>query len=122
MVSLIRTLEQAEAGSRELDRAICIHLFPDAITRAETFDHEGVTRAIPRWTLSVDAALTLIPEGAEYEIAFYPSSPFVHGKHRCMCVLWPTQPPRQVSQFASTLPLAICIAALRSRVADNGEG
>ena len=54
--ALIADLEEAEAGSRELDFQVAATLWPG---------REGYTTTKPgSYTTSLDAALTLVPEGA----------------------------------------------------------
>lgn len=72
----------------------------------------------PAYTSSIDAALTLVPEGFEpHRIAF------PHGKGRTFCfeIFPPSDDPAwskgSICERGNTAPLAICIAALRARVA-----
>ena len=99
--SLIATLEAATEGSAELDRAIC-----RAISGDETQWH--------KYTRSLDAAMTLVPEGwfalidtrGRADVRY---APIDQSGYR-----------REVAD-AATPALALCIAALRARLAIDGK-
>jgi hypothetical protein len=101
--TLISRLEAALAGSRELDLSICI-----AIKRA-------VSHAIgpPSYTFSMDSAITLIPEGLDWEIVFArdtiakPAEAFIYLKPFMEC-----GDNDRTFGSSQTPPLALCIAAL----------
>lgn len=92
MEALIAELESAEKGSRELDVKIGMAL--------------GKT---PEWySESLDAALTLVPEGRASAILIYESG-------RASAAIG--EPPQFGDHEAPTPALALCIAALRARQA-----
>jgi hypothetical protein len=63
----------------------------------------------------LDAALTLVPEGADEEVYFSPREK----PHRRGCAVLTIS--RQVyAAHAATPALAMCIAALKARAADGG--
>lgn len=99
---LLALLELASEGSRDLDVAITrtIHGYTEDVWYADNY------------TTSLDAALTLVPEDAWYSI------------HRISLRHRPDDPPVHASVTtdrahiwarAKTVPLALCIAALRAR-------
>lgn len=63
LTELIAKLEKAEKGSRELDVAIYVTIFPfpcvELHPEAQRYFDEGKA---PHYTVSLDAALTLVPE------------------------------------------------------------
>ena len=86
---LIERLEKADAGSRELDAAIHCAIWPERITHPNLapgmtmrdYGDERTNRQVasaeyihkdrgpaPRYTTSLDAALTLVPEGWDWDI------------------------------------------------------
>ncbi len=66
----------------------------------------------PRYTTSIDDALTLVPDGWAYELTILMEpGPDVAGH---AAIVWPPGKQSPVSA-ARTPPLAICIAALRAR-------
>ncbi|WP_341702557.1 hypothetical protein [Ferrovibrio sp.] len=133
MKDLIERLEKASEGSRGLDALVGAAVGFDGWTpgewraylaeNAQALGAVAVPFGCPHFTTSLDAAMTLVREGLEYEIstlysiarvsvglnASYADGPW-NGEHK---------EPRQV-------PLAFCIAAikaeeaLRAREPDNG--
>lgn len=82
LTSLIERIEAATEGSQELDKVIWLACTPGAtrdkwsyIHRAtgrectvdETRDETGRLIIVPSYSTSIDAALTLLPEGLEFE-------------------------------------------------------
>lgn len=71
--TLIQRLEEADGPSRELDAEIAISLVPDSRSIADKDCERGCyweqlsfgqsLRTSPEFTASIDAALTLVPEG-----------------------------------------------------------
>jgi hypothetical protein len=111
MTDLIEKLEAATEGSRELDAAIHRLVVPkpmyaiDGWPGAEALDY----------TTSIDAALTLVPEGFAYTIHKEP--PNTHSYIR----LWnPFKRGHQQTAVGSNTALAICIASLKA--IKQGEG
>jgi hypothetical protein len=107
MDDLIRRLEKASSPSRELDAQIL-----EAIGGNP---HEDGT---PRFSESLDAALTLVPEGYSKDMASCPENGAVvrvyFGPIRENSAGEPTG-------RANTLALALCIAALKARLSLKGD-
>ena len=103
VVTLIEKLEGATEGSRELDAEIHVAV-------------GGTEFTVPYYTTSIDAALTLVPEGRARRTIYLP------------CGFWPYRvwvyrdahrPLEQDSGapvLGRTEALALCIAALRARL------
>jgi len=109
LADLIAKLEAAPNGSDKLDREIA--MVCDIKWSPEEDGNFGGYDLLPRrcyFTSSLDAALTLVPEGLHEEIK--------RAKHRkgWRVNLWNDHGLGQ-SADAPTAPLAICIAALRAR-------
>lgn len=110
---LIARLEHAEAPSRELDAAIAIHL--DGATAEDLAyvltDIEGTLRP-PRYTASIDAALTLVPgrcdmisfrsdpSGSGWELGEFTGGEYIKHSEGATGGLW---------------AIALCIASLKAR-------
>lgn len=140
MKELIERLEKAEAGSRELDWAIRGHLglveipievvfgrndgcwarrVDEQIIDIGSFMDSGATSSdvyLPRYTTSVDAALTLVPdEWTAWEVASR------GGKRKFRAEVSRLRDPSDYGSeegeygHASTPALALCIAALKAR-------
>lgn len=119
MNDLIEKLEAATEGSRELDADIAQHVdwprirgakrLPDRPDSSGYFEISADTwQAVPRYTTSLDAALTLVPEGWGCDLGIWPSgngarlTPGVNIFHA-------------IYREAQTPALALCIAALKAR-------
>src|SRR5216684_2962906 len=129
---IIAKLEAATEGSRELDGDIAEALGLPAIATTGIFhvqrreNREGyglVDRAewgrdlptyfswkAPEFTTSLDAALTLVPEGAEYAIST------LYGLALAELPL-NSDNPQKAQRRDGNVPLAICCAALKARSA-----
>lgn len=116
MEDLIERLEKATEGSRELDADIFEVIGGELYQRARVLaakpcgaPEDTITEAArgyaPRYTTSVDAALTLVPEGRLWSIG---SRVKVGG---FVAVL----DQDSKSHTGATPPLALCIATLRAR-------
>jgi len=115
---LIARLEAATVGSRELDAEIWLSIMKNGESMLMAL------RESPHYTASLDAALTLVPEGWAWELDWdkdgdatpawstWSASAFCHPADRD-----PQNPhcPRGMSRKAKTPALALCIAALRAR-------
>lgn len=151
MKELIKRLEEASEGSRELDAEIAVavgHRVPSVPDGAEDLAYAKLPTihdkcepgtywivqrsgmflsTAPRFTTSLDAALTLIPErwaveavswwpgGGSGEVSLLPC-------HQDKDGIWwhtATDGPR-IETEAKTPALALCIAALRAQEASNG--
>ena len=123
LVELANRVEQASGPDRELDAAVWLHL-PEQEGHAwkhggDKFAHArqiaGVA-FVPRYTASLDAAMTLVPKGlwAEGSLSS-PGQLEVHGP----CTYDPLG-----KGWAATPALALCAAALkaRARAMEAGRG
>jgi hypothetical protein len=118
---LIARLEKATGPSFELDEAIWCALNPD---------HDSTTYNGDPYTQSLDAALTLVPEGWSGTITIRPTKFYAY-----LCsdfnddyakVFWSHQPSKREpgtrkyphpTSGSPTPAIALCIAALKARVA-----
>lgn len=103
VAELIKRLEEAKEGSRELDCDLWVQASIDvgfpldkALDAAPAF--------APYYTTSIDAALSLVPEGMGWNVGFLKKAPRPHA--------W-VGDLRTV--YAASVPLALCIAALKAR-------
>ncbi len=124
MKELISRLKQVTEGSRELDREIfdiagTYVLEKRGRDRKEWLykiggkDWERIdSYRFPRYTTSIDAALTLVPEGW-FWIA--DNNPMTGGYARLNAVPDIGETMKEVAGDARTPALALCIAALKAR-------
>ena len=140
MNNLIAELERATEGSRELDYAIAkeigwrFHGEKD-FKEYGVFWRDAITdewQQLPWWTASLDAALTLVPEG--YRCSF--DIPGEEGGRNHATVVKYSQvleavnlkaKPEEITElwnhsYAATPFLTLCIAALRARQAMEEAG
>jgi hypothetical protein len=118
---LIAQLEAASEGSRALDVEILIYLKPNRAPHPEgmrgfvipTDEPYDCPISAPYYTSSLDAALTLVPEGKEWTIGRYQEGRTWFEA----CIGKPGAVENEVVVEANTSPLAVCIAALKARVA-----
>jgi hypothetical protein len=111
MTDLILRLESANKGSRELDEAIATAIWGEprpsgnvGCPRTLVWWHNGLGRSVaPEFTTSLDAALTLVPEGWWWGIAST-------GEAR----IWEIEKPGQFTAKAASPAMAICSAALKA--------
>ena len=124
---LIARLEKATEGSRELDAEIAVvsgEFLHGKVskTRPWLVTQAGINREPPRYSASIDAALTLVPEDFQWLVrdderggfCNVTSPDFVaiegsNGQDESIGKRFPT--------YAATPALALCIAALRARAA-----
>lgn len=111
--SLIERLEKAEGPDRELDEELAL------ISGCERKDHWWKVNgawglALPAFTSSVDAALTLVPEGFKWKAGYSRYVPHNAGiqDYRANPVLGVF-----VGECDSNRAIALCIAVLRARSA-----
>ncbi len=112
LAGLLADLEAATEGSRALDARIAVQMGV-----SPRYEGDGVYLC-PRYTESVDAALTLVPEGWRWKMA---NSGVGRGTARVELwtihyVAYPGVAGAKAKGY--TAPLALCIAALRARFAD----
>ena len=123
-MDLIARLESAAEGSRELDAEIwaCLQGCTSPL-EYEQVDHGGPAREavicgslaawldeIPHYTTSLDAALTLVPEGKAWDCGYYPG---YDNTGHAEVFLGSGDPAFRAP--AKTPALALCIASLRAR-------
>ena len=135
MKDLIEKLEAADGPSRELDAEIALAidyeiegLFPytlkdvinyyDSISKATEdgffTDPNCIASQMPYFSKSIDAAMTLIPDGWEWEIQFG----MLTDRNIFMVKMGQhieVEHPNPFQECAPCFPLAICIAALKAR-------
>ena len=115
--ALIAKLEGAPRGSRELDHAILEYLPPPAPSKPGNV----VVRIAAHWTTSLDAALTLVPEGCWPWLSVYHQGSFgahakLYGPRIVHGVAHLTPANAAGYRNATDLwPLALCIASLKAR-------
>ena len=112
MKDLIEKLAQAEGPSRKLDAEISRALAGGPADHWYQ-DHRGVyvtDNCAPCYTASIDAALTLVPEGVEVSIERYTDKGI--RAQRDLASAWVFGAPRA---YASTPAIALCIAALSAK-------
>lgn len=112
---LIARLEAATGPSRELD--FWCWWWGKASHDGELPDADYVTANIksdpgPRYTASIDAALTLVPEGWEW---------CAYGAGGAD-VWWPEGLHAQKMTYAASPAVALCIAAIRARAVAKATG
>ena len=111
MENLIAKLEAATEGSRELDAEIALIIEPGHWS--SLFD--ALNQQCPYYTLSIDAALTLVPEGGLWSVCDMEEGPFAQ-------VIRPIPGGGFVGGLtqgrAATPALALSIAALRARIGE----
>src|SRR3990167_4925331 len=132
MNELIARLKAAGEGSRELDSAIAVTTFKTVYVDEDMIYAQAVRKddncasgtfcrksrsgaylqAAPHYTTSIDAALTLVPAGSSGAIAW---------SEHCTAICSNTRlvPEGKNAEKAATLPLALCIAALKARAASR---
>ncbi len=111
MTDLLTRLEQATEGSRELDEDISRHLGWKHQGANVWRPPNGCDQALAPFTRSIDAALTLVPEGwIPCSLKWYPDHVWAH-----------LEALGKLSEGSAATPaLALCIACLRAH--EHGEG
>lgn len=122
MSELIERVEKASGGDRELDVAIyraefpfpCVKLSAEA---QKKFDQEKA----PSYTASIDAALTLLPDGCAVERLSlwnrHPASCVVLGTHLHKGEYWHQGKNGRWGAECATPALALAAACLKARIA-----
>lgn len=146
----IKRLEAAEVGSRKLDAQICVVAdrlrairwywtgatgIPHAVP--ENFDllkggmgTASIEAMCPAYSTSIDAALTLVPEGWRGRFGFDEHGTYIkQSPFGLIGMAWGfiTPPDKwdaeSYSAKAPSIPLALCIAALKARsLHTSGDG
>lgn len=124
--ALVKRLEAAVGGTAELDAEIAIFILGRGKIVGKRFDVVSTTGLTiderKYYTTSIDAALTLVPEGfAVEDMMIWPGHPSrlsITGTHKEKDgQYWHSSEDGRWSGTGSTAPLAICLAALRARLA-----
>lgn len=123
LVALAQRVEQATGPDRELwdlDRAIKAALLGREYISYEDDLAKRQAATPPRYTTSLDAAMTLVPEGSIWEVGHkvnYPAAP--REPDRANYAFVNVGLPGKVKSFTgksvATPALALCAAALRSK-------
>jgi hypothetical protein len=148
LIALAERVERAEGPDRELDALIEVAVFgfpQRAYDQANGLRNRGADPldkmlwlknwGVPRYSASLDAAMTLVPEG--WRVGFEQGSRFDHAPEMCMAWVWPFaseyDPDWQLGQegqqsnpdaqkgYAATPALALCAASLRAMAEQKGE-
>lgn len=116
---LIERLETAEGPSRDLDAEIFVQVTPGVLDAGRIDCIGGLVgwwprdapyqsaREVPKYTSSLDAALTLIPD----ELTWYVDA-------GCFSCIWRVSDRKHFGARAASPTLALCAAALKARGAD----
>lgn len=109
---LITRLEQATEGSRELDEAITLAVWPNIKKSGDKFYMDDILVYIDHHTTSLDAALTLIIAGDGFMLRYHETAV---GMRATAAILGSEGRGDTWDATAHTPALAICIAALKAR-------
>lgn len=109
MKSLIERLEKASGPDRELDVEIAMAI--DLPWNKAQRTGDGKSLVAPFFTSSLDAAMTLVPEGYDWSL-FYDNGEAISG-----CMPASEDGCCFSDNHAPTPALALCIAALKAREA-----
>ena len=123
LLSAIKAVEKAKEGTPEINVLIARACFPNFILHDDSNIwmqvpsnmERGYMQVVPMpfYTTSLDAALSLVPEGMCYELDTFPRS-----KTDTKPIAFVAKPDDIFTAWSSgaTMPLAICLAALRARL------
>lgn len=119
MKDLIAELENAEKGDRRSDFAIFwpgreLGVWHMHIERIDVDGEQHATDIVPHYTTSIDAALSLVPEGWSWFVGKLRRESANPGSAQLLNAK--AEPP-EYRECAATPALALCIAALKSREA-----
>lgn len=110
MRDLIARLEAATGPDRELDAEIMLAVYPalglTMTANGNWLSKSGIHTRVEAYTASIDAALSLVPEGWAWCV----HDVGIASLMQALCV---------VKASAATPELALCIAALRAREAGD---
>ncbi len=130
LIALAERCEKATGPDRELDRLIVLALGADVERIAGSaadgsqdgfVDRKGVLPKGFAYTASLDAAMTLVPEGWETAIYLGGERANVQMETQAMRDSWFDEGGGPIDGTAPTPALALCAAALRAR-ASQGTG
>ena len=134
---LIERLKRATGPDRELDALIACEVFYHTLRPARPNDHKEAQHGYApgpgdiwcptgfliadSYTRNIDAALTLVPEGWQYQLLHTSALPRVSGRkyHASIALMSGTgwTQGKYYDGDADTLALSICIAALQAKSA-----
>lgn len=123
MDDLIKRLEEAREGSRELDAEILCAIDPHASLDGDGDDvwygigldeDGGPWPRVHDYTTSIDDALTLVPEGWGYEISALPGEKVLVRPVK-PCPDGSIETMSRWHSHATSAALALCAAALKAR-------
>lgn len=130
---LIGELGRAECGSRELDARIEISrrgllkafaagtvVISAGGWLAGPTTSERLIKA-PHYTTSLDAALTLVPEGWEWSVELLRTSELIVDAKDDFLALASNR-TKEFAVCVPTAPVALCIVALKARQEERGDG
>ena len=120
---LLELAERCEAATGVSDsnagpiRALEIEIH-DALFGRDTYNCGGDgQRGIPRYARSLDAAMSLVPEGCSWDLHSYLSG----DRPQAVVTTWPDALGRDFANFGATPALALTAASLRARAAKQGD-
>jgi hypothetical protein len=124
LLTLADRCEAATGPDRELDVEIVYGLYPDignyagqCIGDDPIFWHEPYRKQpCPHFTASLDAAMTLVPEGLDFGCGRGIDTEL--GANKAVCHAWVGEGEGDLV-FAETVALALCAAALKARAAQG---
>lgn len=107
--------DDVEAAKRAEEQVMSVRRNEDARRAAREAEEREQRTGCYRYTSSIDAALTLVPEGYTLQVHFVPVAPhFQPSVH--MYRHHDLSGKADIDAESATLPLALCIAALRARM------
>lgn len=112
---VLAAMEVATEGSEDLDRLIY-----EAVGAEQFFDCTYMDSDMPPFSTSLDAALTLVPEGHGIEMyRYWRAEP---GEWWSVMLRWGISGGHVIADDVPTAPLALCIAALRLQPPEPDHG
>jgi hypothetical protein len=130
LTSLIERIEAATGGDRELDAEIWLACTPGATRDKWSYIHKATGREctvdetrnatgrliiVPEYTTSIDAALTLVPEGRAIRREYLPAATWPHRVWIYKDSFMPLDDGSRRPVLGKTEALALCAAALKAR-------
>jgi hypothetical protein len=128
ITDLITRLEGATEGSHDLDWTIAealgwtkywssqtIYLPPGVVEDIQVEHPEGATVNLPKFSRSVDAALTLIPPDVWLNMGHRFNDQMARDRKVCFAGFETAEAPYYFGSHAETFPIAICLASLKAR-------
>ena len=117
LLALAARCEAASGPDRELDAAICVALGIEPQAR-EMLQFPAYDGCVRYFTASLDAAMTLVPEGWDWGIAWF-------GPRGSEAQAWPrgdhTSERKAIGSSDGDVAVALCAAALRARATQGGS-